>query len=532
MIEVDLPDGSVAEFPDGTPPDVMKKAIQKRFPVKQGVGSIGPAAVAQEPASPLEAAGGAVLGAAGPTGEDMTRSAATGLRQGVEGIVGGGGDIRDMLNSAVKYWMGDKTAQTLGDAAVNAFPLAEMMKSAPTSADVHSATEPLVQSAGAGDVLSHTPETTAGEYARTVGQFAPNLLSPGSFGRRVAQTVVPALLSETAGQVTKGTEAEPYARAAAGLAGGIATMGRGAGAPKPAPAPTTSELATEASALFKSSKAKGVVAKPQAMNGLFNKVQTEMQDFGHDVDLQPKTAIVVKRLSEARGKPLSLQEVHNLRKKAAGVAREAETASDRTAAGIVVKQIDQFMDEPANFNANSQEGRDLLRQGMEVSKRKIKSQIVDDVVEKAKNQATGFENGLVVQFRSLANNKEMMRSFSRSEQDMIRSIVRRPSLHGMLRALGMLSPTSTFGGITTGIGIANGVVPGLVQAGVGVAARAGAGALTKAKTAKLQNMVASGLPPVSGAPFDPEALVRLLMTSKLSESSAAANSPIQNLHNQ
>jgi hypothetical protein len=48
-------------------------------------------------------------------------------------------------------------------------------------------------------------------------------------------------------------------------------------------------LATEASALFKSSKAKGVVAKPQAMNGLFNKVQTEMQDFGHDVDLQPKT---------------------------------------------------------------------------------------------------------------------------------------------------------------------------------------------------------------------------------------------------
>jgi hypothetical protein len=182
MIEVDLPDGSVAEFPDGTPPDVMKKAIQKRFPVKQGVGSIGPAAVAQEPASPLEAAGGAVLGAAGPTGEDMTRSAATGLRQGVEGIVGGGGDIRDMLNSAVKYWMGDKTAQTLGDAAVNAFPLAEMMKSAPTSADVHSATEPLVQSAGAGDVLSHTPETTAGEYARTIGQFAPNLLSPGSFG--------------------------------------------------------------------------------------------------------------------------------------------------------------------------------------------------------------------------------------------------------------------------------------------------------------------------------------------------------------
>ncbi|WP_259669099.1 hypothetical protein [Rhizobium lentis] len=31
MIEVDLPDGSVAEFPDGTSPDVIKSALQKKF---------------------------------------------------------------------------------------------------------------------------------------------------------------------------------------------------------------------------------------------------------------------------------------------------------------------------------------------------------------------------------------------------------------------------------------------------------------------------------------------------------------------
>jgi hypothetical protein len=35
MIEVELPDGSIAEFPDGTPNDVMKAAIQKRFPTQQ-----------------------------------------------------------------------------------------------------------------------------------------------------------------------------------------------------------------------------------------------------------------------------------------------------------------------------------------------------------------------------------------------------------------------------------------------------------------------------------------------------------------
>lgn len=34
MIEVDLPDGSVAEFPDGTPPETIKAALQKRFAPK------------------------------------------------------------------------------------------------------------------------------------------------------------------------------------------------------------------------------------------------------------------------------------------------------------------------------------------------------------------------------------------------------------------------------------------------------------------------------------------------------------------
>ena len=31
MIEVELPDGAIAECPDGTPPDVIKGALQKRF---------------------------------------------------------------------------------------------------------------------------------------------------------------------------------------------------------------------------------------------------------------------------------------------------------------------------------------------------------------------------------------------------------------------------------------------------------------------------------------------------------------------
>jgi hypothetical protein len=74
---------------------------------------------------------------------------------------------------------------------------------------------------GAMDATLHKPETVAGEYARTLGEFAPALLTPGSAAQKVATWAVPAVTSETAGQVTKGTKAEPWARAAGAIATGV-----------------------------------------------------------------------------------------------------------------------------------------------------------------------------------------------------------------------------------------------------------------------------------------------------------------------
>lgn len=70
----------------------------------------------------------------------------------------------------------------------------------------------------------YKPQTTAGEYAQTVGEFLPGaLLGGGGVASRVAQVVIPALASETAGQLTKGQAAEPYARFGGALLGGAGT---------------------------------------------------------------------------------------------------------------------------------------------------------------------------------------------------------------------------------------------------------------------------------------------------------------------
>lgn len=68
----------------------------------------------------------------------------------------------------------------------------------------------------------YKPKTTMGEYARTIGEFAPMAATGGGgLAARAANVLAPAVVSETAGQVTKGTAMEPWARMAGAFAGGV-----------------------------------------------------------------------------------------------------------------------------------------------------------------------------------------------------------------------------------------------------------------------------------------------------------------------
>jgi hypothetical protein len=81
----------------------------------------------------------------------------------------------------------------------------------------------------------YQPQSVAGEYARTAGEFLPGLIAPGGAGAKAASWLVPAAASETAGQVARGmsggrrdTQAEGLARLGAGLVGGLAVGGANA----------------------------------------------------------------------------------------------------------------------------------------------------------------------------------------------------------------------------------------------------------------------------------------------------------------
>lgn len=145
---------------------------------------------------------------------DVAKSGSIGLAEGAIGLAGLPADMRSLAASGVR-WAADKLGAQDVVGALDA--LRAIGGDGATSKAIQSKIE---EKTG----QFYQPQTTAGEYARTVGQFVPAAAIPGGggLGARVATAVTGGLGSEFAGQMTKGTSAEPYARIAGGVIGGLA----------------------------------------------------------------------------------------------------------------------------------------------------------------------------------------------------------------------------------------------------------------------------------------------------------------------
>ena len=143
--------------------------------------------------------------------EDVARSAATGLGEGVTGGVGLLGDVQSLADD-FGTWIGNKLGLK---------PLTPEQQ-ATLNSGARAPTTAVIEQATGFDQIKHTPQTTAGEYARTTGQFVPGFAAGGVKG--IVTGIGAGLGSEAAGQATEGTPLETPAR----IAGSIAGAGGGA----------------------------------------------------------------------------------------------------------------------------------------------------------------------------------------------------------------------------------------------------------------------------------------------------------------
>lgn len=181
-------------------------------------------------------------------GEDVARSGFAGLQEAAATTGGVFGDLRRLAEAGA-----DKAAHVMGQdhapLRMNALNPAEMVTGFagaqlkkhgvdPRVASLASILMPggFMASPSSGELLDairqgkpgYQPQTKVGEYVRTGAALIPAAVLPGGPARRIANVAVPALASETAGQMTKGSAVEPYARVLAGVlgAGGVAAVGR------------------------------------------------------------------------------------------------------------------------------------------------------------------------------------------------------------------------------------------------------------------------------------------------------------------
>jgi len=107
---------------------------------------------------------------------------------------------------------------------------------------------------------------------------------------------------------------------------------------------------------------------------------------------------------------------------------------------MIVARIDDMLDDlkPDDFIKGGGDVGSKYRDARQLWNRAKKAELLDDAFEKAKNQATGFENGIRTQFRSIINNKKLSSKFNQDELDAMRKVVRGGGLENTAKMIGRL----------------------------------------------------------------------------------------------
>lgn len=296
---------------------------------------------------------------------------------------------------------------------------------------------------------------TAGQVSRDIAAKLPKMAAGESAGAGVVrqagqstvkQDVGTAVLSATGGEVGEevggdtgklvGSALAPFATVAPAAVKSI-TAGQSARKALENAAPSSQELKTAAREVYKQLDDAGVVYSEGKLRPFIQQTINKVKREGFNSKIHPKVSAALDELAKGADSDLTLTELDTLRKVSNAAARSIDPDEARLG-GMITERIDDFM---ANTSTNaSQGGTDevgqLFTKARNLWGKARRTELIDEAIEKAQNQASGFENGLRTQFRSILNNKKKMRGFSPDERAAIKKIVQGGRLENTAKALG------------------------------------------------------------------------------------------------
>jgi hypothetical protein len=381
---------------------------------------------------------------------DVAKSLGTGVTKGVIGLPGLAGDIAELggagIDWAAKKFMSPEQFARYQEAnAGRENPL-------PTSADIVHGVEKVTGQ-------FHEPETTAGRYAQTVGEFLPAVVGgPESIGTRLATRVaVPAIASETAGELAHGTSLEPAARIAGALVGRSgASMAERALAPGPN-IPTLEELHDAASANYRNARNYGVEIRRPPVARLADDIYSDLSNDGFRGLNVPKTWGAIDELKNPAGKYVTIDDIESVRKALLRAGANPLEGAEREASRRAISAIDNYMSnlQPGHVAINPHYAMDVADEIKEARGNwgaYKRGELIESKGESALDQtgATGsganINNVIRQKVKSVLNNPKQLRGFTDDEIAQMRKVVRGTSTGNVGRAVGKLAPTGIVSG--------------------------------------------------------------------------------------
>lgn len=275
------------------------------------------------------------------------------------------------------------------------------------------------------------------------------------------------------------------------VAGGAAELARGANLLSRSP--TLQQLRQKTSKLYDQARNSGVKFKADEFETFARELETSMRSEGARPALTDKTIAVLKEITDVIGQEPDFQTMDELRR-IAQIAAGANEPAERRLGVMIIEGIDEFVEAGSgSVGKTANEARELWG-------RVRRGELVAESIERAKQNVSGIDQGVRVEFRKILNNPKKLRGFSKSEIVAMETIVRGTNTSNILRAIGKLgfNPTKSIPNIVGGgAGIAGGAVAGgipgviAVQAG-GIGSRIASDALQTRNAFVLGAMVRSG----------------------------------------
>lgn len=335
----------------------------------------------------------------------------------------------------------------------------------------------------------YEPKTVPGQYANTLTQFAGGAKATGI---PLASAIPAAVVSETAGQATKGTPYEGPARIAGALLTPAAIAGgRGAlNSLKITPKTTSAEVRAASTQAFADADAAGGILKPHITDAWVGNASSILPQTpaGRAIFNQksPSAEIINNLQSGIKGKPLTLAEAQEIDSKLGDmISGEVDSLTGKLSTeGNNLLHIQRTLRDtietagPSDI-AGGKAGFDALNKGRQLWAAQARMGDIERIITKsqgADNPSTVLKNG----FRALANNPSRMRGFTAQEKSAILHASKTGLLTGGLKTLG----SRLMSGIAGTVAGAAGAGP--IGAAAGLVAGEAAGAPLRAAANSLQ----------------------------------------------